>query len=385
MATNIILNLMAWRASTRYAGAEADTTDGFASCAYCPAFSGVGYGSKGDLSLLVLSDLNPAWQSFSYHHSGGIVHRSVAQFPSSYINRIRRGAYMHLRSLHHADEGHLFYPACNWKAFNPMRAAHGIIAAHRALMAYATISAYASAILFSFYNIAIAIMAFAIATMLFVYAVKPFDYNISAMRSGVASMLNSMSKNSPSASSIKSIMSSLPDRFPKSGEIRRSANLYMLTGSAGAAFSGLSKSENAIIRKLGIMLSLHFSVGSNLPELSKNMLRQELWRKRLRSQALPILGNSKTMSLTGLNIFFPVFGGVIINVIRFSQFSQSSGAGIAALPALVFFLAYVVFADIITFHGDGKPDSRSMLSALQWASVGALVLNASYIASLSII
>lgn len=194
----------------------------------------------------------------------------------------------------------------------------------------------------------------------------------SSQKSGIISSLKLLSLHSHMTRA-SNARSSIHPGSEYSKETNLSLKKYRLTGNPMLSFSSMMKSSDFKLRKLGIILYLSFSDGILLNKLASVNLEKNSIDLHYSDALIPLLSNTEIMTLSGTNLFFPIFAGITLNIIKFSAPSVYSGSAIALVAIFIF---YIISANVVTVENSFNNKSGAITKIIQLSAFASLALEA---------
>lgn len=150
---------------------------------------------------------------------------------------------------------------------------------------------------------------------------------------------------------------SLDDRWGISDALRAALKSYRMSGGIDRfrnTGSG-SSSLNSVVRLVSKHTAHRSGMRAELVELKDRMSK----RREYEMRNYGIVHNGLIVMGLGTMVFFPIFSGIGLNVLRFSGFGLE---GVAANAVLLGVSAYLLLSNYLNFRYSGRPISSKLMA-----------------------
>ena len=202
-----------------------------------------------------------------------------------------------------------------------------------------------------------------------------------SFRSVFIKALARASSISPGKSFASVLAKEMPMEVLSYSKLGHALKRYALTGNVQLLKDDAFASPASHAAQAGTLLAYAFDKGIDPAPLVYEFARRESENESFASKIAPQIANSNAMSLAGINLFFPSFAGITMNILNASWLSVGHSAGIAFAPMFAIFIAYVLLADSITLWKPGIGMVGLAASIAQWACIGAICMKVAYMLS----
>jgi len=151
-----------------------------------------------------------------------------------------------------------------------------------------------------------------------------------------------------------------------------------LSGSAMNAFSWIS-GKSQLCKEVFFAIIESIDAGTSIKEPIEELHSRIKEAHELSIKSLGSVANSYAISSIGSSVFFPIFAGISLYIIRFS----AGIGGSLPMPEWAFSLAILLYvAEMGAYNAIGKRSGEIALSALSSLAIGTFLYKASYLFAL---
>lgn len=192
---------------------------------------------------------------------------------------------------------------------------------------------------------------------------------------------NILENYSDSVSTLTLLERSLNSRFAFYGDMQRAIRTYALSANAEHAFSVLLGYDSYALRGLVSTVRGRLEEGAELRMQLVELKRHIMLRNSKKLESIGTLGSALSISQIGSVLFFPIFAGISLNIMRFAASMQAAAhANTQALIAV--FAFYIMYLNLLNLKYDTRESAavRAEKAALSCA-VAMLVFRATSVLS----
>ena len=204
----------------------------------------------------------------------------------------------------------------------------------------------------------------------------------SRLERDAAQFLGNLVRNcSVHSSTLKIVSSSLNPKFCFCGEFSSAPARYRESSSAMSAFSGLLAADSTVLRETARAVMQSLDWGFPLRQALLEIRRQSATKADyIRRSSGSVMGSSSLVRI-GSAVFFPIFAGMSLGILRVS--SAPAGPDLGKLALL--FASYIVLTNFMGSVYQGKPGALLFCDASFASALAILVFKASSIVSINAI
>ena len=144
------------------------------------------------------------------------------------------------------------------------------------------------------------------------------------------------------------IIASLSKKFYFYNEMIYALKIYNKLGNAEAAFKNIVREKTFYFQQVVNLLIQSIDKGIDIYEPLNEIKRQFDIEKKYISKALASMHNSQSMMQLGSSIFFPIFAGISMNILKFT--SQMNNIKFDLQSFSMLFVTYIAIINFINFR-----------------------------------
>ncbi len=218
-------------------------------------------------------------------------------------------------------------------------------------------------------NIAVAAVLLVACTLCSIAASKVRRAGANAVDRDAVQFIDSVLENySDSASTLGLLEKSLNDRFAFCKDMQRAIRTYRLSSNARQAFSVLLGYNSYAMKGIVSAVTSRLDNGACLRMQFLELRKHIAQRNGNELKNTRTLGSLLSVTRIGAILFFPIFAGISLNILKFTAIMQSSGSPSAqALTAV--FAFFISYSNMLNFKYDMRESAtvRAQKSALSCA------------------